>query len=151
MPITTALQTEIKRVSILDEHGQFDAELGKDLIPNDDLVQLYQEMSLCRKLDEVAFKLQRSGRMGTYPQNMGQEATSLGAAYMLDDTDWMVTCYRENCGLFWRGLWCDLLCCISCLRFRINLSLIFSCTSKCYLIQLVSLSLNSLLLQAECM
>ena len=104
MPITTALQTEIKRVSILDEHGQFDAELGKDLIPNDDLVQLYQEMSLCRKLDEVAFKLQRSGRMGTYPQNMGQEATSLGAAYVLNQDDWLVTCYRENCGLFHRGL-----------------------------------------------
>ena len=67
MPITTALSTEIKRVSILDEHGQFDEKLGKDLIPDDDLIRLYGDMVLCRKLDEVAFKLQRSGRMGTYP------------------------------------------------------------------------------------
>ena len=104
MPITTALTTEIQRVSILDEHGQFDEKLGKDLIPNDDLIKLYEEMSLCRKLDEVAFKLQRSGRMGTYPQNMGQEANSLGAAYVLNQDDWLVTCYRENCGLFHRGL-----------------------------------------------
>ena len=104
MPITNALTTEIKRISILDEHGQFDAELGKDLIPDDDLVRLYEEMTLCRKLDEVAFKLQRSGRMGTYPQNMGQEANSLGAAYVLNQDDWLVTCYRENCGLFHRGL-----------------------------------------------
>jgi hypothetical protein len=41
MPITNALTTEIKRISILDEHGQFDADLGKDLIPNDDLIGLY--------------------------------------------------------------------------------------------------------------
>ena len=104
MPITNALTTEIQRVSILDEHGQFDETLGKDLIPNDDLIRLYEEMSLCRKLDEIAFKLQRSGRMGTYPQNMGQEANSLGAAYVLNQDDWLVTCYRENCGLFHRGL-----------------------------------------------
>jgi pyruvate dehydrogenase E1 component alpha subunit len=42
--------------------------------------------------------------MGTYPQNMGQEAASLGAAYVLNNDDWLVTCYRENCGLFWRGV-----------------------------------------------
>ena len=64
MPITTALSTEIKRVSILDEHGQFDEKLGKGLIPDEDLIRLYGDMVLCRKLDEVAFKLQRSGRLG---------------------------------------------------------------------------------------
>ncbi len=104
MPITTAYSTQIERVSILDEHGRFDEQLGAGLIPDADLVRLYEAMSSCRYLDEVAFKLQRSGRMGTYPQNMGQEAPSLGAAYVLNQTDWMVTCYRENCGLFWRGV-----------------------------------------------
>ena len=104
MPITTAMTTELKRISILDEHGQFDEALGADLIPDADLIALYSHMSVCRHLDEIAFKLQRSGRMGTYPQNMGQEATSLGAAYVLNRTDWLVTCYRENAGLFWHGL-----------------------------------------------
>lgn len=104
MPIKTAFKTEIEHVSILDEHGEFDAKLGKGLIPDDDAVRLYEHMAICRHLDEVAFKLQRSGRMGTYPQNMGQEATSLGAAYALRKDDWLVTCYRENAGLFWRGL-----------------------------------------------
>ncbi|HVP72592.1 MAG TPA: pyruvate dehydrogenase (acetyl-transferring) E1 component subunit alpha [Phycisphaerales bacterium] len=104
MPITTAFKTEIEHVSILDERGEFDAKLGKGLIPDEDAVRLYEHMAVCRQLDEVAFKLQRSGRMGTYPQNMGQEATSLGAAYALNKDDWLVTCYRENAGLFWRGL-----------------------------------------------
>jgi pyruvate dehydrogenase E1 component alpha subunit len=104
MPITNALSIEIPRISILDEKGNFDETLGKGLIPDADLLKLYEAMSSCRHLDEVAFRLQRSGRMGTYPQNMGQEATSLGAAYVLNKDDWLVTCYRENCGLFWRGV-----------------------------------------------
>lgn len=104
MPIKTVFQTAIEHVSILDENGKFDSKLGKGLIPDADAVKLYEHMLLCRHLDEVAFKLQRSGRMGTYPQNMGQEATSLGAAYALNKNDWLVPCYRENAGLFWRGL-----------------------------------------------
>lgn len=104
MPVKSAFKTEIKHISILDENGKFDAKLGKGLIPDKDLVALYEHMLACRQLDEVAFKLQRSGRMGTYPENRGQEATSLGAAYVLDKKDWLVPCYRENAGLFWRGL-----------------------------------------------
>ncbi len=104
MPITTAFETKIEHISILDDKGNFDEKLGKGLIPDADLVKLYEAMVACRHLDEVAFRLQRSGRMGTYPQNMGQEATSLGAAYVLRKDDWLVTCYRENCGLFWRGV-----------------------------------------------
>jgi len=104
MPIKTVLETKIKHVSILNEHGEFDEKLGKGLIADDDDVKLYEHMIVCRHYDEIAFMLQRSGRMGTYPQNMGQEATSLGAAYALEKTDWLVTCYRENTGLFWHGL-----------------------------------------------
>ena len=42
MPITTALTTTIERVSILDEHGNFDEKLGKGLIPDADLLKLYE-------------------------------------------------------------------------------------------------------------
>jgi pyruvate dehydrogenase E1 component alpha subunit len=104
MPVKPVFSTTIDFVSILDEHGNFDAKLGKGLIPDADLVKLYEFMTVCRHLDEVAFKLQRSGRMGTYPENRGQEATSLGASYALNKNDWLVPCYRENAGLFWRGL-----------------------------------------------
>ena len=104
MPIKSAFTTTIDHVSILDVNANFDEKLGAGLIPDADLVRLYEHMCVCRHLDEVAFKLQRSGRMGTFPQNMGQEATSMGAAYALDKTDWLVPCYRENAGLFWRGL-----------------------------------------------
>lgn len=108
MPITIAYEAKIEHISILDAKGNFDEKLGgvgsKCIIPEADIIKLYAAMVSCRQLDDVAFRLQRSGRMGTYPQNMGQEATSLGAAYALRKDDWMVTCYRENCGLFWRGV-----------------------------------------------
>jgi pyruvate dehydrogenase E1 component alpha subunit len=104
MPITTAYETRIDHVSILDEHGVFDETLGKDLIPEDQLPAIMEHLVFCRQLDETAFKLQRSGRMGTYPQNTGQEMPSLAAALAIDKADWLVTCYRENTGLFWHGL-----------------------------------------------
>jgi pyruvate dehydrogenase E1 component alpha subunit len=78
--------------------------LGEGLIPDNDVVEIYKHILVCRHFDEIAFKLQRSGRMGTYPENKGQEIPSIGAAYVLQKKDWMVTCYRENAGLFWRGL-----------------------------------------------
>ena len=104
MPIEPVFETTIDRVSILDEAGNFDASLGEGLIPDDDVVAMYRHIGVCRHFDEIAFKLQRSGRMGTYPENRGQEVTSLGASYVLQKNDWLVTCYRENAGLFWRGL-----------------------------------------------
>lgn len=104
MPVRTVLSTNIEYISILDEHGAFDAELGKGLISDEDVVKLYEHMTVCRHFDGIAFKLQRSGRMGTYPENRGQEAASLGAVYALRKDDWLVPCYRENPGLFWRGL-----------------------------------------------
>jgi pyruvate dehydrogenase E1 component alpha subunit len=62
-------------------------------------------MILCREFDEVAFKLQRSGRMGTFPQNKGQEAAALGAAKALrKGIDYIVPYYRENPALFLHGL-----------------------------------------------
>ena len=104
MPARTVFTASIESVSILDEHGRFDAQLGADLIPDEDVIKLYEAMTVSRQFDQIAFKLQRSGRMGTYPENRGQEAASLGTAYALNNDDWLVPCYRENTGLFWRGL-----------------------------------------------
>ena len=104
MPVKTVFETKIQHVSILDEFGNFDEALGGDLILDEDVVAMYKHILVCRRFDEIAFKLQRSGRMGTYPENRGQAVASLAAAYVLQEKDWMVTCYRENAGLFWRGL-----------------------------------------------
>jgi len=105
MPLKTVYQADVQYLQILDEQGNFDAELGKDTLSDDDVVGLYEQMVICRDFDEAAFKLQRSGRMGTFPQNKGHEATALGAAKALrKGIDFIVGYYRENPALFMHGL-----------------------------------------------
>ena len=103
MPIKVAYQATIEYMQILDEQGVLDADLARDTLTDDQVVMLYEHMSMCRRLDEIAFKLQRSGRLGTYPQNMGQEAIA-SVALAARKQDWMVPCYRENAALFLHGL-----------------------------------------------
>jgi pyruvate dehydrogenase E1 component alpha subunit len=105
MPRKTVFKAQIDHVSILDEHGHFDEKLAKDTLSEDDVRFLYEQMVIYRHFDEVAFKLQRSGRMGTYPQNKGQEAAALGSGFAAKKgMDFLVPCYRENAALFLHGL-----------------------------------------------
>jgi pyruvate dehydrogenase E1 component alpha subunit len=105
MPRKTVYQAQIDYLQILDEDGKLDAKLAKDTLTDEQVVYLYEQMTICRQYDEIAFKLQRSGRMGTYPQNKGQEANAVGAALALEKgKDWLVPCYRENAALFMHGL-----------------------------------------------
>jgi len=105
MPIRTSYTAKIEYLSILDENGNFDAALGKDTLSDEQVLDYYQFMIVCRHMDEIAFKLQRSGRMGTYPQNKGQEAAAVGvAAAARKGVDWIVPCYRENAALWMHGL-----------------------------------------------
>jgi len=105
MPIRTVYKAQIEHLQILDEEGKLDEKLAKDTLTDDQVVFAYEFMTLCRHYDEVAFKLQRSGRMGTYPQNKGQEAAAIGSGMAaVKGRDFLVPCYRENAALFLHGL-----------------------------------------------
>jgi len=105
MPRKTVYHGEVDYIQILDEQGHLDTELAAGTLNDVDVQILYQQMIVCREFDETAFKLQRSGRMGTFPQNKGQEAVALGAAKALTKgVDYIVPYYRENPALFLHGL-----------------------------------------------
>ncbi|HSU67746.1 MAG TPA: pyruvate dehydrogenase (acetyl-transferring) E1 component subunit alpha [Tepidisphaeraceae bacterium] len=105
MPLKTVYRGEVDFLQILYENGHLDTELAAGTLNDVDVQLLYQQMIVCREFDDTAFKLQRSGRMGTFPQNKGQEATSLGAAQALKKgVDYIVPYYRENPALFHHGL-----------------------------------------------
>lgn len=105
MPIRTSYKAQIDYVQILDENGVLDEKLSRDTLSDEQVVFLYEKMVEFRRLDEMAFTLQRSGRMYTYPQNKGQEAAALGSGFALrKGLDWLVPCYRENGALFLHGL-----------------------------------------------
>jgi pyruvate dehydrogenase E1 component alpha subunit len=105
MPLKTVYKAQIDYLQILDEEGNLDERLARDTLTDEQVLFLYERMIECRRLDEIAFLLQRSGRMHTYPQNKGQEAAALGSGFaMRKGVDFLVPCYRENAALFLHGL-----------------------------------------------
>ena len=105
MPRKTVYRAEVEFFQILDEEGRLDTELAAGTLSDGDVKALFEQMIVCREFDEQAFKLQRSGRMGTFPQNKGQEAMALGAARALrKGVDHIVPYYRENPAMFLHGL-----------------------------------------------
>ncbi|RMD65000.1 MAG: pyruvate dehydrogenase (acetyl-transferring) E1 component subunit alpha [Planctomycetota bacterium] len=103
MPLEVVETFTIRRLQILAPDGSLDEDLARNTLSDEQVVALYRHMTTCRQLDEIAFKLQRSGRMGTYPQNKGQEAIA-AVGLVARKEDWMVPCYRENAALFLHGL-----------------------------------------------
>ncbi|MBM4059756.1 MAG: hypothetical protein FJ265_01470 [Planctomycetes bacterium] len=90
-------------LSILAPDGK--AQKGKDPnLPGPELQKLYRLMVQTRALDERGLALQRQGRIGFYLQSTGQEASHLGAAYALQDSDWLFPAYRQPGILLLRGV-----------------------------------------------
>jgi len=91
----------ISCLQILDEHGEL---LGPepDLSP-EQLTELYGAMLLGRAVDDRLLKLQRQGRVGTFPPSTGQEAVSCGVALAMRPKDWFVGAFRELGGRLMRG------------------------------------------------
>lgn len=74
-------------------------------LPSDTLLkQFYRDMVRMRAVDDKAFKLQRQGRLGTYPQIKGHEAIQIGTAHAMYDEDWIVPSYREGGLMALRGV-----------------------------------------------
>jgi len=86
---------------VLNEDGstnQYDPKLSKE-----QCITIFTNMIRSRTMDEKAFKLQRSGQMGTFAQGIGQEACQAPVALVVDDEDWIVPAFREQCLLISRG------------------------------------------------
>lgn len=60
------------------------------------LKRMYRHMQRIRTFDRKAIRLQRQGRIGTYPPFEGQEASQVGSAFALEDGDWMFPTYRDH-------------------------------------------------------
>jgi 2-oxoisovalerate dehydrogenase E1 component alpha subunit len=73
-------------------------------LPDEALLGLYRWMVLNRQLDERMITLQRQGRIGFYIGSIGEEATILGSAFGMEETDWIFPCYREHGAALLRGM-----------------------------------------------
>lgn len=102
MPKKQVVKFSVPYLQILDENGAVDAKLEPALEP-EHLLRMYRWMRLARELDERMLKLQRQGRLGTFPPNTGQEAVSTAAALAMQPNDWFVGAFRELGGRLVRG------------------------------------------------
>ncbi|MBI4064405.1 MAG: pyruvate dehydrogenase (acetyl-transferring) E1 component subunit alpha [Elusimicrobia bacterium] len=103
MPLKKIADFKIERLEVLDQEGRADEALVP-AVPKEKLIETYRIMVLCRVFDEKAFKLQRQGRLGTYPQILGQEATQVVPAMCLEKKDWILPTYRGQGSYFARGM-----------------------------------------------
>lgn len=95
MPKEVIKKFEVSMPKILDEEGNCDEGL-KPKLSNNQIKEFFERMILSRAFDDVALKLQREGRIGTYASAKGQEAAQAGSAYALESSDWMFPAFREN-------------------------------------------------------
>ncbi len=102
MPRKPIAEFVVEYLSVLDENAELDADLDPKL-SEEESVQMYRWMRLARELDERMLKLQRQGRLGTFPPNTGQEAISIPIALRMQKNDWFVGAFRELGGRLVRG------------------------------------------------
>lgn len=95
-----------KMFQVLDNEGNANPDLEPKLT-DAELIRAYETMVLTRLADDKAVRLQRQGRLGAYPPSKGQEASQIGPAMVLRDSDWLVWAFRELGALLLKGapLW----------------------------------------------
>jgi len=95
MPRKTIYQAVTERLEILDPEGRVDEKLMPEL-SEDQVRGVYGEMVRMRAFDDKAIKLQRQGRMGTWPPIRGQEAAQAGVGLAMAEEDWFIPAFRDH-------------------------------------------------------
>ena len=103
MPRTKVYEAVTERLEILDTEGRVDTALMPEIDPSR-IRDLYRDMVLMRTFDTKALKLQRQGRMGTWPPIKGQEAVQTGVAMAMGENDWLIPAFREHGIMVLRGV-----------------------------------------------
>ncbi|NOZ51877.1 MAG: pyruvate dehydrogenase (acetyl-transferring) E1 component subunit alpha [Gammaproteobacteria bacterium] len=88
----------------INEKSEVVGELPKFAEDADTLTSLYRAMMLTRIFDKKAVALQRTGKLGTYPSSLGQEAISVAIGSVMQADDVLFPYYREYGAQFMRGV-----------------------------------------------
>ena len=103
MPRTPVYEAVTERLEILDSSGSVDASLMPD-VDRELFVAMYRDMVRMRAFDDKALKLQRQGRMGTWPPIRGQEAVQAGVGHAMIEADWLIPAFREHGVMLLKGI-----------------------------------------------
>ena len=101
----TVARFSVGHTQYLDSEGALTLNILPGTVGQpDELVPIYQTMVLVRAFDTKAVNLQRTGQLGTYPSNLGQEAVGVAVASAMRSDDVLVPTYREFGAQLWRGV-----------------------------------------------
>lgn len=98
----TVASFSIPYYRFLNEKGEIEGTPPAFAKDKEYLQSLYRMMVLTRIFDKKTIALQRTGKLGTYPSNLGQEAIGVGIGAAMRDDDVLVPYYREYGAMFWR-------------------------------------------------
>ncbi|MBL4615940.1 MAG: pyruvate dehydrogenase (acetyl-transferring) E1 component subunit alpha [Magnetovibrio sp.] len=88
----------------LNAEGTLAADLPDFATERDTMVAMYRCAVLTRTFDAKAVALQRTGKLGTFPSSLGQEAVSVAIGAAMSAEDVLLTTYREQGAHFFRGV-----------------------------------------------
>jgi 2-oxoisovalerate dehydrogenase E1 component alpha subunit len=101
---STTVSFEIEYRRLLAPSGDVTAVMPDFARDSTELIRLYRAMVLTRTFDAKAVALQRTGRLGTYPSSLGQEAVAVGVAAAMRAADLLMPSFREHGAQLWRGV-----------------------------------------------
>ena len=101
-PIVASFQ--VRALSLLQPSGEPSGELPASAGGPAEWLAMYRMMVRARLFDAKAVNLQRTGKLGTYPSCLGQEAVHVGVGAALRPEDLVFPVYREIGTKFWRGV-----------------------------------------------
>ncbi len=94
---------DIPMLQILQPDGTVHPDAEEPDIPRDTAEKMLEVMQFIRILDERMVAAQRQGRISFYLASTGEEAAAVASAAALTNDDMIMSQYREQGALAWRG------------------------------------------------
>lgn len=94
---------DIPMLQILNPDGSVHEEAAMPELDQDTALKIYKTMQFTRVLDERMVAAQRQGRISFYLACTGEEASTVASAAALQDQDMIMSQYREQGALAYRG------------------------------------------------
>lgn len=89
------LQDLYPMIQVLDKDGKVvEEDLAPDL-SDEQLIKLMEKMVFTRCLYEETMTFSKQGRLGFYAPTLGQEASKMASAMVIDKEDWLYGAYRD--------------------------------------------------------
>ncbi|AJC50319.1 ABC transporter permease [Coxiella endosymbiont of Amblyomma americanum] len=101
--MTTVSDFTVRHLQFLNENSH-PSQPFPEFANSETLLYLYHQMSLIRHFDSKAINLQRTGKIGTYPSSLGQEAIGIGMGNAMQVEDVFCPYYRDQGAWLERGI-----------------------------------------------